>query len=129
MSCDTYRFDNERNLWRTPKPTTTVLPQAKTSSTKRSTGPRAGVKRKKLEATGGVAEVPSRTRMPLLTTEPAPWQTLTVDRKNRILRCPQCPKKMQTSQVDLGSRQGTSLMKAMQNLTLFVREETPTQQK
>ena len=34
---------------------------------------------------------------------------------------------MQKSQLDLGTRQGTSVMKAMQNLTLFLGEETPTE--
>ena len=34
---------------------------------------------------------------------------------------------MQKSQLDVGIRQGTSVMKAMQNLTIFSGGETPTE--
>ena len=49
-------------LWRTPKPTATVIPRGKTSLTKRSSGPKVGVKRQKTEATGLISSSSSSRR-------------------------------------------------------------------
>ena len=50
----------------------------------RGSGPRAGVKRKKIEATGVVVEeISLQTRMSLLTTEVTPGQTPKVDRRKQ----------------------------------------------
>ena len=73
-----------RNLWRTTKPTTTVIPQGKTSSTKRSSGPRAGVKQEKTRSDGSSGRNSSQTRMSLvIIREATPGQTPKVDRKKQ----------------------------------------------
>ena len=70
--------------------------------------------------------------MPLLITEATPGQGPKLNIENRILRlssCPQHPERMQENLPGLGNLPGTSLMKAMQRLTLVLGEGSPTETK